>query len=204
MNHEAGMKTTRALGALLALLILAGIAGPAAAQTMNSVVARSMYSDQKAFGEGDTITIMIVEFTKGSNETDTRTNSDTRTIADINTTGSFNDILPTLGFNSEMQNRNESSGGTESTGMLESRMTAVVNEVLENGLLVIEGTRTIEVNGEIQTTTISGTVRPEDVGSNNTVFSYNVANVQIAYSGDGMVNDAGKPGMLTRVWNWIF
>ncbi len=187
---------------IIVIILAAAIAAPA--QTINEVVARSMYSDQKAFGEGDIITVLIVEFTRGANQTDTRTNSDNRTIADVRTSGTFNDLLPGLGMDADLVNRNESSGRTESRNTLESRMTAVVTEVQDNGLLVIQGTRTLEVNGESQTTLITGVVRPEDVGSDNTVFSYNIANASIAYTGKGMVNDAGKPGILTRIWNWIF
>lgn len=184
------------------IILIAAIAAPA--QTINGVVARSMYSDQKAFGEGDIITVLIVEFTRGANQTDTETNSDNRTVADVRSSGTFSDLLPTMGLDMDLTNRNESSGKTESRNTLESRMTAVVTEVLENGLLVIQGTRTLNVNGETQTTTVTGTVRPEDVGSDNTVYSYNIANATIAYAGKGMVNDAGKPGILTRMWNWFF
>ncbi|MCB2210549.1 flagellar basal body L-ring protein FlgH [bacterium] len=189
-------------GIIIVVVLAAAIAAPA--QTIKGVVARSMFSDQKAFGEGDIITVLIVEFTKGANETGTTTNSDNRTSADIRTSGSFNDLIPTLGLDSDLTNRNQSTGKTESRNMLESRMTAVVTEVQENGLLIIQGTRTLEVNGETQTTTVTGTVRAEDVGSDNTVYSYNIANATISYAGKGMVNDAGKPGFLARMWNWFF
>ncbi len=189
-------------GIIVVVVLAAAIAAPA--QTIKGVVARSMYSDQKAFGEGDIITVLIVEFTKGANETGTTTNSDNRTSADVRTSGTFNDLIPTLGLDSDLTNRNESTGKTESRNMLESRMTAVVTEVQENGLLIIQGTRTLEVNGEAQTTTVTGTVRAEDVGSDNTVYSYNIANATISYAGKGMVNDAGKPGFFARMWNWFF
>ncbi|HEX04996.1 MAG TPA: flagellar basal body L-ring protein FlgH [Bacteroidetes bacterium] len=189
-------------GIIVLIVLIAAIIAPA--QTINNVVARSLYSDQKAIGEGDIITVLIVEFTRGANQTDTRTNADNRTIVDVRSSGTFNDLLPSLGLDNDLSNRSTSSGKTESRNSLESRMTAVVTEVQENGMLVIQGTRTLEVNGETQTTTVTGIVRAEDVGSDNTVFSYNIANATISYTGDGMVNDAGKPGFLTRMWNWFF
>jgi len=47
-------------------------------------------------------------------------------------------------------------------------------------------------------------VRPEDITSDNVVFSYNIANAKISYRGKGLVNTGQRPGILTRLINWIF
>jgi len=185
---------------VMILVLMFGIT--ASAQTMKEIVANSFYSDKKAFAEGDIITIQIVEFTKGTNQTNATTNSDNSLNADA--TASSIPFVPSFGLNSEMSNRHTAEGEISSQGELESMMTAVVTEVQENGLLSIQGVRTLNVNGEIQTTTITGLVRSEDVSSRNTVYSYNIANSQISYSGQGMATEAGKPGIIARVWNWIF
>ncbi len=188
---------------LLATACLILSAG-ASAQTINSVVARSLFADKKAFYEGDIITVLIMEFTEGASESNTRTNSDNRLDADANISGGMTDFLPSFGLNSTLANRHLAEGTTKSRGTLNSKMTAIVTEVLENGLLSIQGTRMIEINGEKQTTMLTGVIRPEDVHSNNTVYSFNIANAQISYTGKGMVTQAGKPGIVARVWNWIF
>lgn len=190
------------LTATLFLLIV--LVASASAQTMTDVVAHSMFADKKAFNEGDVITVIIVEFTTGSNQTNTATNSDTRTRAEFSTGGEFAKMLRPFMGDGNLSNRNISDGRTTTRGTLESTMTALVTEVQENGLLNIEGTRMVDVNGEEQTTTLTGTVRPEDVRSDNSVFSYHVANARISYAGAGMVSSAGKPGLLTKIWNWIF
>jgi flagellar L-ring protein precursor FlgH len=187
--------------AFVAVIVLV-FTGSLHAQTMNEVVARSLYADKKAFNEGDIITVEIVEFARGSNETNTRTNSDNRLDADASTTdGGW---LPSFGLSSQLRNRHEAEGEITTKGSLESRMTAMVTEVQQNGLLSIQGTRVVDVNGEKQTTVLTGMVRPEDVSADNTVFSYNIANAQIQYAGKGVATDGGKPGVIARVWNWIF
>jgi len=62
----------------------------------------------------------------------------------------------------------------------------------------------VEINGEEQTTVLSGIVRARDIQSDNTVYSYLIADASIAYRGRGLVNDAGKPGILSRFINWLF
>ena len=122
--------------------------------------------------------------------------------ADVNATSI--DWLPGFGLSSQLTNRHRAEGEIVTRGSLESRMTAMVTEVQDNGLLSIHGTRVIEVNGEQQVTVLTGLVRPEDVSADNVISSYNIANAQISYTGKGMVTQAGKPGIVARVWNWIF
>jgi flagellar L-ring protein FlgH len=174
------------------------------AQMINSVVSRSMYADKKAFNEGDIITVLIVEFATGTNESNTQANSDNRTTISANTSGKFSGMLPSLGLNSQLSNRHDAKGATQTSGTLESKMTAVVTEVQDNGLLTVQGSRSVDVNGEVQITTLIGLIRPEDVTASNTVFSYNIANAQISYAGTGHVSSAAKPGIFARIWNWIF
>ncbi len=196
------MTGIRRRGVLAALLLIALLPATSTAQTMKEVVARSFYADKKAFNEGDIITVQIVEFAQGTNQTNAKTNSDNR--LDANSNPSSVSWLPDFGLTSQMTNRHTAEGEITTKGSLESKMTAVVTEVQDNGLLSIQGTRVVDVNGEKQTTVLTGLVRPEDVSADNLVFSYNIANAQISYKGKGMVSEAGKPGIIARIWNWIF
>ncbi len=36
------------------------------------------------------------------------------------------------------------------------------------------------------------------------VISNNIANLQITYSGEGIIQEAEKPGIFTRFFNWLF
>ncbi len=166
---------------------------------------RSLFSDRRAFSEGDIVTVLLMESTQGSNTTDTRTGTDMRLVADNASSGAMENWgLRGFGLGTELRNDNEATGTTSSSGNLQGTITATVTELQDNGLLRIEGERTINVNGESQTVSLTGLVRPEDITSNNTIYSYLVADAEISYEGTGMVSSAGKPGILVRLWNWIF
>ncbi len=79
-------------------------------------------------------------------------------------------------------------------------MTARVIDVLPNGYLVIEGSKTILVNSENQVITIRGVVRPNDLSTANIVQSGSVAQMELKVDGKGVVNDAiHRPNFLYRL-----
>lgn len=54
---------------------------------------------------------------------------------------------------------------------------------------------------------VSGLVRPDDIGPDNTVVSTKIANAHISYSGEGEFADSQKMGWLTQFFNgpiWPF
>ena len=75
--------------------------------------------------------------------------------------------------------------------------------MLPNGNLMINGNRVIIVNGEKQTITISGIVRPSDIQADNSLFSYNISDARIAFEGDGIVSRAQGPGWITKLLHWL-
>lgn len=85
-------------------------------------------------------------------------------------------------------------------------MTVTVIDVLPNGNLVLEGYRTRLLSGEERTLRITGIIRPEDIGAQNTVQSQFIANFQIHYVGRGpdtTMNSYGWWGKLMNV-AWPF
>ena len=79
-------------------------------------------------------------------------------------------------------------------------------EVFPNGNLLIEGRREITTNEETLIITVSGLVRPEDIGANNTVQSKFLADAKIVYAGEGALTEAQKPSVISRIANilWPF
>jgi len=95
-------------------------------------------------------------------------------------------------------------GNTSRTGSLSADLTARVAEVLPNGLLVIEGVREIEINGDRQIVVLTGVIRTVDVGPGNVVASPAIGQMRIRYFGRGLMKDNLQPGFLVRVLNKIF
>jgi flagellar L-ring protein FlgH len=87
---------------------------------------------------------------------------------------------------------------------LNATISARVVRVLDNGNLVIEGSKQVEINDEKEIIKLTGVVRPRDIRKDNVVYSSNVADAQITYAGRGVANTGNRPGLLARFLNWIF
>lgn len=91
-------------------------------------------------------------------------------------------------------------GTTSRTTALTTTVTARVADVLPNGYLVIEGSKTILVNSETQVITLRGVVRPNDLTTTNTVQSGSVGQMELKINGKGVVNDSvHRPNFLYRL-----
>jgi flagellar L-ring protein precursor FlgH len=60
------------------------------------------------------------------------------------------------------------------------------------------------VNGEDDTIHVSGVIRPQDLDSNNTITSGQIADLQIGMAGQGQVRDKQGNGLGTRLFDWIW
>ena len=76
-----------------------------------------------------------------------------------------------------------------------------MQKVLPNGNLLVEGTRESAFSGEQQTIVLRGAVRKDDVMSNNTVYSYNVADATIKFISKGTITDSQRKGWFHRLWD---
>jgi flagellar L-ring protein precursor FlgH len=81
-----------------------------------------------------------------------------------------------------------------------------VLNVLPGGVLQVQGARAVRVNEETQYMVVSGLVRMQDVGPDNSVESTMLADSRIEYFGEGVLADKQKQGWLTRLMDnvWPF
>jgi flagellar L-ring protein precursor FlgH len=75
-----------------------------------------------------------------------------------------------------------------------AQITARVIEVLQNGNLVIRGSRQVRVNNESQYINIQGVIRPEDISSNNIILSTYIEQASIELNGSGVVSNKQRVG----------
>lgn len=184
--------------ALIALWIASGAAS--AGSLWNG--ADSLFTDRKARRVGDLVTMIIVERAQATQSATTETGKDGSVQIGPISLAEIVPVIPPVSASGGDSLR--SQGSTTRGGSLNARMTAQVVEVLPNGNLVIEGRQTIIVNGEEQIIVVSGQVRPQDIAPDNTVLSTFVADATIAYYGSGPIGDKQQPGLLTRLFNWLF
>ena len=84
----------------------------------------------------------------------------------------------------------------ETRDAMKFRIASEIVDIRPNGLLVIEGHRTIRNNEEVWEMSLSGLVRPEDVLPNNSVLSESVADLRIYKREMGHVRDGYRRGWM--------
>lgn len=173
------------------------------AQDMRNNSFSSLFSDQKANRVGDAVTILVVESSQASNNAETSTGK--KSDLGFNFSGGLDDTqLPSIDVGIGSNNDFRGAGSTKTTGMIRTKISATIDSVLQNGNLFIKGSRKIVINGDEQVLFIKGIVRSSDISADNSVLSYNISEAEIVFEGSGMIQDAQKPGWLTKFFHWIF
>lgn len=156
----------------------------------------SLTADRRALRPGDVLTVALNETTQASKKADTQFGK-----------GSTVDIQPAViagktnkVTNIGLESKTDFSGSSASTqqNSLIGAITVVVQEVLPNGLLLVQGEKNLYLNQGEEMVRLSGYVRAEDIDNENQVSSQRIANARIVYSGTGALADANNPGWLTR------
>lgn len=169
-------------------------------------VSQSMFVDKRGVAVGDILTIVIQENTTATKSKETKTERSSSLTAAI-TSFLYGGILahsgqmPAIQYNSD--HKHDGSGSINHNESIIAHIAVKIIDVLPNKNLVIEGRRETSFSGERQTMVLRGVVRQDDVASDNTVLSYNVADATIQILGKGTVSDSEKKGWFTRLWDQI-
>lgn len=170
----------------------------------------SMFADKRATKVGDIITILVQESASASKDNSTKTAKSAGVDASI---ASFlygptaSGLLtkkghyPALKFDAKQSF--DGGGSINNSERITARIAVKVIDVLPNRQMIVEGRRETSFSGEKQEAILRGTVRSEDVMANNTVFSYDVADATIRYTGKGTISDNQRKGWFLRVWEKI-
>ena len=184
------------------LILTILFSGAAFGQVMQNP-SSSLFADYKASRVGDAVTVIVTEQNSASKDASTNT-SRTST---INASGSGNvgsRNLPSAGLQVGTDNEFKGSGSTSETGSMKAVISARVVKVDEYGNLEISGSRLISVNGQDQIIRISGTIRPSDIQPDNTISSTYISDAKIIFEGKGSIDQSQSPGLLTRLFHWLF
>ncbi len=160
----------------------------------------SLVTNMKAYRVGDLITILIAEQSSAKSSAKTKADNKSESKGGPGL-GVLNFIKP---WDMSVENKYKGDGDTQRKGSLEAEITARIIEVLHNGDYRLEGTRMININGEKQLIEITGICRSRDIMPDNTILSTYISDAQIAYNGSGMVTDSAQPGVVTKIFNWLF
>lgn len=160
----------------------------------------STYSDQSARQVGDLLTVIIVQSSVASHEAESDTEKSTSATA-----GEGSGLLSFFpDFSLGAKRSTSGSGSTVRKTQFADRMTARVAQVLANGTLQVEATRTTVINAEKLEAKLTGIVRPQDISPENTVLSTAIADQQIVWSGKGPIAEKQRPGLISCLLHFLF
>ncbi|QBY02219.1 flagellar basal body L-ring protein FlgH [Rhodophyticola sp. CCM32] len=163
---------------------------------------QSLLGDRRAGTRGDIVTVVIEidESAEISNSTN-RSRSGSEQLSLPSLFGIPQRIDDRLPDGASMADAVSTTSSSESGGdgsvrrneALTLRVAATVTDVLQNGVLRIEGSQEVRVNFEIRELLISGFVRPEDISRRNEITYDKIAAARISYGGRGQITDVQQP-----------
>ena len=104
----------------------------------------------------------------------------------------------------ETENRFRSEGEYERNDDVTARVTARVLEVKPNGTVLLEARTSVQTDEEVQTITLSGYCRTEDIGESNVVQSSELYDLQLNVQHEGEVRKATKKGLIPNIFETLF
>lgn len=168
----------------------------------------SFYDDQLALNVGDILTVVLQESTTSSKSADTSFSKDDEL--------DFNEAIilgNNIGFKGSsllsdpsFERAFDGSASSDQSNSLRGSISVTVSEVLPNGVLRIQGEKWLKLNQGDEYIRLTGLVRPQDIGTDNTIPSSKIADARIAYGGTGEFDDVNRQGWLSRFFNseWWF
>ncbi|HGY91751.1 MAG TPA: flagellar basal body L-ring protein FlgH [Planctomycetes bacterium] len=165
----------------------------------------SLFTDTIARNVGDILTVVIDENQIVKNNEISKLEKESSLDAVLE---NF-DILPNLfeplpAAKGSSTRKFDGKGTYDKDNSFRTTMSVVVIDRLPNGNLLIEGTRSIIMDGETKSIRLTGLVRSLDVTSGNTVLSSQIANASIAYEGEGFLNQATNRGWFSRLLDIVW
>lgn len=162
----------------------------------------SLLGDRRASSRGDILTVVIeiddsAEFQNSSERE--RSGSEQMGIPNLFGLPQRADGLLTQGgslaeaVEFDSSSRSAGEGSVRRNEELTLRVAATITEVLQNGVLRIEGSQEVRVNNEIRELLVSGYVRPEDISRQNSIVYDRIAAARISYGGRGLITDVQRP-----------
>jgi flagellar L-ring protein precursor FlgH len=106
-------------------------------------------------------------------------------------------------IDSNLQSRLQSTGQVAELEGIKYRIAATVVDVLPNGLLVLEARKTIVNNHDLSEYTLTGRVRPQDIGPDNTALSEHIADLQISKKWHGKLHDSTQRAWGVKLYDWL-
>ncbi len=179
----------------------------AAAGSLFSESSGGYLEDTRALRVGDVVVIRIDENADAQGGATTKLNRDSSMSMGANglfgLTSAIQKAYPSIDPSKLLDIASKSTfdgaGNTARKGQLSGNIAVRVARAMPNGDLFVEGTKTVLINNEEYHLYVSGVLRPNDIGQDNTIASSRIADAQIEFTGRGDVTDQQRKGWLLRL-----
>lgn len=164
----------------------------------------NIYSDSKAHRVGDIISVILSESTQAQKNAKTElTKENSATLQPITGFGgnavNFKGNSIQFGYDQSTDFSGDSKSNQGNS--LSGNVSVHVLRVLPNGNLMIRGEKWMTLNNGDEYIRLTGIIRPQDIGSNNTIQSQKIANARIQYAGTGTFADVQEQGWLSKFFS---
>ena len=181
---------------------------PADGAIFHTGYSSGLFDNSTARNVGDTVTVILQEATTAQKSSQTDTAKTTKdSLAAPTLLGQNLTIHGAPVLSGSLNNANSFSGTGDSkqSDSLVGAIAVTVVQRLPNGNLLVRGQKYIDINQGSEFVRLEGIIRPIDIASDNTIPSSAVADARIAYGQKGALNDANRPGLLSRFFNspWL-
>ena len=163
----------------------------------------SLFSDRRASQIGDIITVRLEESTQASKDADTQISKNSG--VKFNPGLLLGDVVDVDGrnFATDLEQDRDFKGEAQSSqsNSLSGSIAVSVIDVLPNGLLRVRGEKWLQLNRGSEYIRLTGLLRQEDVGPDNSVASTQLADARIGYSGTGELAQSNNMGWISKFFN---
>ncbi|MBD8678429.1 flagellar basal body L-ring protein FlgH [Sphingomonas sp. CFBP 13720] len=188
------------------------LAPPAAAPATASLFrsgAGAFLGDQRAARTGDILTVRINVADKAEVGNSTARSRGGSEAAGVSALLGLEKLLPgsldpsKLAATDSKSDYN-GSGTISRSETINMTMSAIVTGVLPNGNLIIRGRQEIRVNYELRELIMTGIVRPQDIGRDNSIRHTQIAEARISYGGRGQLTQAQQARWGQQIYDALF
>jgi len=162
---------------------------------------RPLFEDRRARQVGDTLTVSIEESTSaskaGGNKADRKSELDQSVTFPKAGSSGTRALLNKAALGYTSTSAFEGKGETSANNSFIGAMSVTVLDVLANGNLIVAGEKQVAIGDAEEFIRFSGVVNPTMM-IGNSVRSTQVADARLEYRSRGTVDDATRPGWLTR------
>ena len=161
-----------------------------------------LVTGNRARALGDMVTILLLEDTSTSKSTSSQSDRD----------GGFAILPPGAGpldflnpdaLNPSANGSFNGSGNAAQQSTMSGTVTVTIAAIYPNGTAEVVGEKQMSLSQGNEWVQFAGRIRLVDIDANNNLPSSRVANARVIYTGNGAVQEASRPGWLSRFFNLV-